>query len=292
MKKIFIILIVLVSLFAVYSYSIRSASGRPADGRLHIYILDVGQGDASLIVTPSGKQILIDAGPANHAIIKPLAAVMPHNDKTLDMTIATHPDMDHIGGFVDVLSRYSVVNLVDNAVAKSTPEAIAWRSAEESQVVSGKSKILHLYRGQYFDTGDGVRLRILHPDKSDPFSDTNNNSVTVRLEYGDFSALFTGDMDAVVEMDMIQRLQKSDLDIDVLKVAHHGSKYSSSLAFLRYTTPRLAVISVACKNDYGHPHPAALRRYRYFRIPVMTTCQNKTIEIVSTGKGFHIEAKR
>lgn len=264
--------------------------GKPPDGLLHIYMLDVGQGDAVFITTPTGKQILIDSGP-DASVISELRKVMPRNDKTIDMTIATHPDMDHIGGFARVLSRYSITTMIDNGVSKSTPESREWRDSELAEVKDSDkvSRIQHLYRGDTFTTGDGVRFRILHPDRRHPYPDTNNNSVTVRIDYDTTSALFTGDMDAAVEMDMINRLPLSDLDVDILKVAHHGSKYSSALAFLRRVSPELALISVACQNDYGHPHTQTLRRYAYFRIPVLTTCKQGTIEVVSDGKTFWVE---
>jgi competence protein ComEC len=207
------------------------------------------------------------------------------------MVIATHPDMDHIGGFLHVLPRYAVATIVDNGVEKSTPESIKWRELEkEERDISGqKSAILNIFHDDIIPIGDGVTLRILHPEKSDPWSETNNNSIVIRLEYGDFSALFTGDLDSGVEMDMIDRVLPEMLNVDMLKVPHHGSKYSSSMAFIKRTSPELAIISVACNNDYGHPHPGSLKRYAFFKVPVLTTCDKGTIHVISNGNGFRLE---
>jgi competence protein ComEC len=264
-----------------------------AAGTLRVWFFDVGQGDATFIVTPTGEQILIDGG-QDLAVLAKLGQVMPIWDRTIDAVVATHQDADHIGGLAAVLERYDVARIVWNGDEKDTDVAAAFEAARISE--PGVAPELGR-RGNVLAFGD-VTLTELWPDPSAlRDEDANAASIVYRLDYGDTSVLLMGDATEEVENKMIQRTEGpkepdgpkgtedavlvlgswnflSDsadepdgtevkeyfLDIDVLKAGHHGSATSTSYAFVWATRPEFAVVSCGEDNRYGHPHPVVLER--------------------------------
>lgn len=260
-------------------YAVYAESGK----ELEVDFLDVGQGDAILIQAPGGNQILIDTGP-NKAILRELSKVMPFYDRSIDMVIESHPDSDHIGGLPEILNRYEVSAVMESGV--NSDSAIY---AETEKIISDKNiKKILARRGMKINLGDGGYLDILFPDRDVAGMDTNDASVVAKLVYGKNSFLFTGDSLQKMEKYLVS-LDGKNLDSDVLKVGHHGSKTSSSEEFLGYISPEYAVISVGEDNKYGHPHQEILDRLQKFGVNILRTSELGTIKIKSDGDSIIIQ---
>jgi competence protein ComEC len=258
------------------------------DGKLHVAFLDVGQGDAIFIETPGGVQILVDGGPEGSVLLSELGRHMPFWDRSLDMVVLTHPDADHLSGLVPALERYGVRAVVTRRVGHESELVTAWEAvlAEEgATLIRGEA-------GTRLDLSDGVTLEILHPGPElvmeEDQADTNDNSVVVRLTYGEVAFLLTGDIEARVERNLV----RSDvyLHSTVLKVGHHGSESSSTQAFLDAVRPQVAVISVGQDNRFGHPAGEVLARLE--GALVYRTDEDGTVTISSDGRELWIETER
>jgi competence protein ComEC len=247
-------------------------------GLLTVSFLDIGQGDSIFIDAPSGRQALIDGGRGS-LVLQRLSSAMPWWDRSLDVVVATHPDADHIGGLIDVLSRYAVGMVVHSSVEGDTQTAAA---LEDSMEQEGAQEVTAM-RGQVIQLGGGAYIEILFPDRSVPHVETNDGSIVARLVYGDTAFMLTGDAPATVE-DYLAALDPDSLRADVLKAGHHGSKYSSGPIFLGTVGPRFGVFSRGCDNTYGHPAPEVVARFASFGIPTLDTCKEGTVTFVSDGQ--------
>ncbi len=218
------------------------------DGRLHVYFLDVGQGDGILLQTPSGRQVLIDGGTSSQRLLTQLGEVMPFWDRTLDVLLLTHPDRDHMGAQVGLTERYRIDLALNTQDSQAHPDAEAWRAG----LIEAYVPIQQMWQGGWLDLGDGVALWVLWPPDEPirgPDAD-NENSLVTKLVYGDFSVLLTGDAGLVSEAEWLA--QGLPLDATVLKVGHHGSANSTGSALVEAVDPTYAVIQVG-RNNYGHP---------------------------------------
>jgi competence protein ComEC len=245
---------------------------------LIVSFLDVGQGDSIFIESPSGVQVLIDGGP-DRSVLRRLSSLMSWYDRSIDMVIATHPDADHVSGLVDVMQRYDVAFMVDSGIEKNTGPV-------ESLLLSVsrvKTKHLVARRGQVFDLGGGVLLRILFPDRDVSGVETNTGSIVTQLEYGDTRFLLTGDAPSQVET-YLASLDGASLATNVLKAGHHGSKTSSSALFVGLANPQYAIFSRGCNNKYGHPHAETVETFKQFEISMLDTCEHSTVTFISDGK--------
>lgn len=262
-----------------------AARGLP-DGRLHVYFLDVGQGDAILIVAPDGRQVLVDGGPSPTALLNELGAVLPFWDRSLDLVVLTHPDGDHITGLIPLLDRYRVVQVLDVPQSDAAPEAVPWLERLQAHGIAR----VYALRGMRLPVGD-LLISVLHPGPeplTGTASDDNNNAIVLRLDFGRFSVLLTGDAEREAEEALIAA--GLPLHADVLKVGHHGSNGSTSTAFVVAVQPRLAVISVGRGNPFGHPHPAVLERLA--GIEIWRTDQHGRIEVASDGVKMWVKTAR
>jgi len=259
------------------------------DGRLHVAFLDVGQGDAILITTPTGQQILLDGGPSPAALTTALGREMPFWDRSIDLLIMSHPDADHITGLVAVLERYQVAGWADSGY--DDEDEIYARCLEllqEHQVPR-----YQIRAGDRFDLGQGIALEILHPPPelmSGSDSDSNNNSLVTRLVWREASFLLTGDLEAEGEGLLLR--SGLPLEADVLKVAHHGSGGSSTTAFLSAVAPRYAVVSVGADNHFGHPAPATLERLEQQDPTILRTDEQGTVEFSTDGRQLWLRTER
>jgi len=237
----------------------------PVQGNiLTVSFLDIGQGDAILIEAPNGNQMLIDAG-ANRSILSELGAVLSFSDRFIDVVLATHPDKDHIGGFPSLFERYAIGVALDSGAVSDTNTSKTYE-----QYITDYN-IVHtiVERGTRIILDTDIVATVLYPDSIFVVpNDTNAGSVIVLLTYKNISFLFTGDSPQKIENYLSQH---SDIDVDVLKLGHHGSKTSSSDLFLKATTPLYAVISAGKENRYGHPHQEVLDRMNALGIPVVRT---------------------
>ena len=272
-------LLVLVVLTAIVWFAVlREGRGE----ELTVSFLDIGQGDAIFIESPSGRQALIDGGPGR-VVLRELAKVMPWYDRSIDIVVATHPDLDHIGGLVDVLARFRVGLTVESSVKdEEGTDAQAFERAAAAE----KTERLVAHRGDRIDLGDGVVIEILSPDRDVPHVDTNLGCLVARLVYGKTSFMLTCDAPDEIEEYLVV-LHGEALKSDVLKAGHHGSKTSSSKLFLGFVNPNFVVFSRGCDNRYGHPAPEVVERYKQFEIPALDTCTNGRITFVSNGTKVH-----
>lgn len=255
---------------------------------LTLVVLNVGQGDALYIESPTGVQVLIDAGP-DGSVLQELAAVMPPLDRSIDAVIATHPDADHIGGFAEVLERYDVGAFIEPGIFKNTATAKKLTALVDEKRVS---RVI-ARRGMVLDLGAGARLEILYPDhdvSNLPGEKANEGGVVARLVYGQSEALLMADVGAGVESRLVQ-LDGKKLDSDLLKVGHHGSKYSTSKKFVELVSPEVALISVG-KNSYGHPTQQALTVLKDIKTNILRTDTNGAIRCISNGSAFSCNTER
>jgi competence protein ComEC len=247
-------------------------------GITEVNFLSVGQGDAIFIETEQGHQILIDGGPDN-SVLEKLGKEMPFWDRTLDVVLLSHPEKDHISGLLEVLKKYKVDYIVWTGVKKETAEYKEWENLLEK---SG-AKIIVAQSGINIKLGS-EELDILYPFESlegESVDDVNDSSVVVKLINGEISFLFTGDISASAEKIILQN--GIDVGSDVLKIAHHGSKYSSSKDFIESVSPLVAVIEVGEDNSYGHPSQEVLETLSKFGIKVLRTDLDGDVKLISDG---------
>jgi competence protein ComEC len=251
------------------------------DGKLHVWFLDVGQGDAILIQAPDGQQILIDGGPSPSALAAELGAVMPFWDRSLDLVVLTHPDADHAAGLIPAFDRLAVGAAAD-ALAPGDSAGAAWRDATTG--IPSHT----LTRGGRINAG-ALSLTALSPASILADGETcNDDSIVLRVDYGATSLLLTGDAEHAAEQEMLAA--GAPLAADVLKVGHHGSSGGTSAEFLAAVGPRLAVISVGAENHFGHPSPEVLGRLS--GIEVLRTDENGRIELISDGRHWIARRER
>ena len=283
-KKIFKSLLIVGATLIILVISVFSHQRDP--GKLETVFLDVGQGDAILIKTGSGQNILIDGGP-NQSVIYALGRHLAFYERTLDLVVLTHPDADHITGLIEVLKRYQVKKILLTQKETTAPEYPVWKKA----IANEGAEVVLAQAGQTFNfntsTQDLIspKITVLYPIEENALNNlpTNDTSIVLRLDHGENSWLLTGDLPSERE-DEILNQEKSLLDTDILKVGHHGSKYSSSANFLQAVTPELAIIQVGADNRFGHPTYATLERLRQTGAEVMRNDQLGDICLISDGQ--------
>lgn len=259
-------------------------------GLLTVTFLDIGQGDSIFIDAPSGRQVLIDGGPADGGVLRRLSAAMPWYDRSIDVVIPTHPDADHIAGLIDVLARYRVGVILESSVLGDTKTFAAFNRAVDS-AVKGGAREMTARRGEIVDLGGSTGspraphayLEVLSPDRSVPHADTNDGCVVTRLVYGSTAFMLPCDAPQGVE-DYLVALGGGALKADVLKAGHHGSKTSSAPLFVGSVSPSYAVYSRGCNNKYGHPNQETIETFARFAIPTLDTCADGSVTFVSDGK--------
>lgn len=258
-----------------------------APDRLRVRVLDVGQGDAILIETPAGQRILVDGGPSGARIAQALGRALPASDRRIDVIVLTHAQDDHVSGLVEVVQRYDVGAALAGPLEGETAAYLAWRDELQRADVP----LFTPQAGQQIDIGDGARIEVLWPQQdllSGTVDDFNNNSVVLRLVYGEVSFLLTGDLAADGEAALLDG--PADLYATVLKVGHHGSDGSTTPAFLDAVNPALAVISVGAENTFGHPSPTT--RLRLVGVPLLRTDDNGDVELETDGTSLWVDFQR
>jgi len=253
------------------------------DDKLHVSFLDVGQGDAILIQTPNSQDILIDGGPDPQKINLELSKKLPFWDRTIDLVVCTQPQADHVTGLVEVLLRYKVKQVLEPGVPYDSAIYQEW-----CNLVEDKGIEYNIARaGHEIDLGSGIKMEVLNPPEGlfeGTSHDVDNNGVVLRLTWDKVSFLFTADIREEAEFELIG--QRANLKSTVLKIAHHGSKTSSSQQFLAAVDPEVAVISAGADNPFGHPSPEVVERLidRLGKDNVYRTDQDGTIEFITDGE--------
>lgn len=251
---------------------------------LKVIFFDVGQGDSAFIQIPGGYRILVDAGPSNKILDK-IKNEMPFYNKNIDLIIPTHPDSDHIAGFIGLLDQVSVKfaliggNFSDTKIYQSLI-----RKFQEKNV-----KLIKPASGLKIPIGEKAQIEIINPTEDIVLKDVkneNNYATSFILTFGKRKFLFTADIEANIEKELIKKLG-GKLNIDILKVAHHGSKTSSSKEFVFATSPGISIIQAGKNNQYGHPHKETLENL--FPSVILRNDEKGDITLYSDGKKIWVK---
>ena len=263
---------------------------------LKTWFFDVGQGDAIFLNFADGNQVLIDGGP-DGKILQKLGKAMPFYDRDIDLIILTHPHKDHVFGIVEILKRYKVGKIVlskinfDSAVYKEFMDIVKLKNIP----------LKYLGDGDIINVGNFAEFDFLSPElveglKNKDFAgenesfgakgqSLNDSSLVMKFIFGNNSILFTGDVGVDIENTIL--LQRYNVKSDILKVGHHGSKYSSSEEFLKSVSPKYAVIQVGAKNKYGHPTEQTLGRLAKIGAKILRNDLDGDIIFISDGKELY-----
>ncbi|MDD5606278.1 MAG: ComEC/Rec2 family competence protein [Candidatus Pacebacteria bacterium] len=240
-----------------------------------VTFLDVGQGDSIFLRTPQNHYILIDGG-SSSKVLEHLDKKIPFFKNNIDLVILTHAHDDHYLGLIDVFQRYKVNNFLWNGVETKASSFLKLQElVKDSNIIIAK-KEQRIRAGFVF-------LEVLHPVNSEQIKDLNNTSVVTKVSFKNNSFLFTGDIYQEIEKEL------ENIDSDVLQIAHHGSKTSTSEEFLRLVNPKYAIISVGKDNSYGHPHDIVLKRIQKYDIFVLRTDLLGNINFFSDGEKLEIK---
>ena len=297
--SLFILLLIAVTVWlAVFTYP------KPT---FRLIACDVGQGDATLAIY--GKnQILVDGGPGRK-VLDCLSRYIPFWDRTIELVVMTHPEKDHFGGLIDVFKNYSVNNFITSGLDSGTSDF----GVLEDQVGSGRASV-HFIKSEHKIGLSLMHLDILHPsseyiakisDEKDlskvdqstkvlsAFTTTknkNDSSVVAVLSFGEFDALFTGDIENEVSDSIADLLTLSaKREWEYIKIPHHGSRNGLSQKLLDAVDPEIAVISAGKNNSYGHPHKEVIRLLSDREIKYFRTDEKGDIIIESNGKSYWIK---
>jgi competence protein ComEC len=259
------------------------------DGLLHVAFLDVGQGDSALVRFPRGSSMLVDAGGLAAASgfdigDRVVAPVLRHAGiRRLDYLVLTHGDPDHIGGAASVVHEFRPRRVLEGIPVPRSTLLAALRRQTEASGATWES----MYRGWHASV-DGVSVTAFHPDRPDWERQRvrNEDSIVIEVRWRDVSVLFTGDIGRDTEAILARDLQPALLS--VLKVPHHGSRTSSSAAFLNAVRPDLAVFSVGRSNRFGHPAPDVLERYRSIGTTILRTDRDGAIFVDTDGHSIDV----
>jgi beta-lactamase superfamily II metal-dependent hydrolase len=245
-----------------------------------VSFLDVGQGDAIYIRTPDNKEVLVDGG-RDATVLRVLAEQRSFFDRTIDVVVATHPDVDHVGGLIDVLQRYQVEALFltekehDTLAAKAFAEAVASEGAT----------IIYPDANQQFQLGASTTLTVFSPRGDERNWESNNASIVMKISYGDTDILLTGDASTGVE-DFLVGVYGQLLESEILKLGHHGSRTSTSELFLDTVKPDIAIVSAGVGNRYNHPHQEVMNQVFSRNITTFHTGIDGTVTFQSDGKNI------
>ncbi len=257
----------------------------PTGSGLEVHFIDVGNADA-IFIACDGQYMLIDAGLKDTGD-RVVGYLMERDIPQLDLVVSTHPDADHIGGMAQVLRTFPVDTFVMSTMEDEfVPTTRAYENTIEA-LIRYDVPVAEAVAGDTYRIG-GATVTILGPLRT--YEDTNTQSVVCRLQYGKVRFLFTGDCTKQAEADMIAA--GVDLDADFLKVAHHGSKSSSSQAFLNAVSPDYCMITCADDNDYGHPHEQVMRRLVALNIPIYRIDFHGTVVAASDGKTISVTTEK
>jgi competence protein ComEC len=255
--------------------------GSALAGTLTLDMLDVGQGDALLITTPDGQHILVDAGTARARVADTLSRL---GVEKLDLIVASHPHADHIGGMKAVVERFPIGGYYHSGDSHTTRTYRSLEQAIQSQRIESRAA----KSGQVFQLGQGATMKVLWPGTlrlDGTRSDLNSNSVVLRIDNGKDCMLFMGDAEEPTERAILRHNFQS---CDLLKVAHHGSRHSSSQRFLTAVDPSIALISVGDRNRYKHPGDSTVAKLHGMDVAVYRSDLTGHVTVVSTGNGLRV----
>jgi len=275
-----LLLVVIINLILIGIWWIDSSNNL-----LSVYYLDIGQGDSVLVRTPDRKYMIIDGGPDN-TILGEIGEILPFWVRKIDIVIVTHPDTDHIGGLVDFISRYDVDTIIFNDIVFNSVLFREFKIRIQEYEIS----TIHPVAGNELQLGCCVKLDVLWPDSLEQAEKlgSNDSSVTVILNYGEVSMFMGGDLPIEYEEDAVEN---ENIDVDILKLGHHGSRTSTSEKFLAKIKPEVAIISCGADNKFGHPHQEVIDIVDEHGAKIYRTDISGRVKVSSDGKEYWIETK-
>ena len=242
-------------------------------------MIDVGQGDSTLIITPNNKKILIDGGGSStynvgENILIPY--LLDRKIQKIDYIIISHFDQDHVGGILNVLQEMKVGKVIIGEQGAECEQYQQFLNIVQQKKIS----VVIAKKGDIIQIEKDVQLKVLFPD-TELIRDNilNNNSLVFKVEYKDFKVLFTGDIEKIAEEKLLKMYKKDKLNADILKIAHHGSKSSSTENFIEAVNPKIVLIGVGKNNKFGHPNSNVLNRLKSRGVKVYRTDLNGEINI-------------
>lgn len=267
---------------AAVAFSVGFVAWPARPTRLEVTVLDVGQGDAILIETPSGANVLVDGGPGR-AVLRGLGGELAWHDRRIDVLAMTHPQADHATGLIDVMARYDVRRVI----AADGDGGGVVSSAFHDAVASERRPIDEVAAGDAIDLGDGVTIDVLWPPRNvEPTANPNDRALVLRLRWRDVAFLLASDIEAAAERQLLA--SGVDLRAGVLKVAHHGSATSSGGAFLSAVAPALSIVSTGAGNRYGHPAEDVVQRLAAYG-DIIVTAKAGSVHVETDGARLWVE---
>ncbi|MFC7060785.1 S-layer homology domain-containing protein [Halobacillus seohaensis] len=246
---------------------------------LEVHFINVGQGDSTLIESPSGKTILIDGGrkSAGEEVVSYLKQA---NIDSIDLVVATHPDADHIGGLIDVLEQVKVNKVLDSGKTHTTDTYL-----EYLQLIDQKNiPFAEATAGETLNFDNLLDIKVLNSKNSS--SDNNESSIVLKVSHNEIDFMLTGDASVDNEQEM---LQNYDVEAEILKLGHHGASNSSSSAFVDAVNPEVGILSYG-ENSYGHPESTVVNRLWNAGADLYSTCDHGTISVTSNGTSYNVDA--
>lgn len=255
------------------------------DSGLQVSFLDVGQGDSIYIKAFNKTDMLIDGGRSGDLLLQKLDSVMGSFDNRIDVLVITHPDEDHSGGLVSVIQEYNIGSLfISGNIADNTNYNQILKIAKNKGV---KTFLARAGTNIYLDKDKSVRFEILSPDSDVSFVEANDASICGRLVYRNSEFMLTGDAYVEDEERIIKNFK--NIESDVLKLGHHGSKTSSSMEFLKAVNPEIAIISAGENNSYGHPHKEVVDKIDSLGVKSLATYDLGIITFLSDGEKIYLD---
>ncbi|MDD3284989.1 MAG: ComEC/Rec2 family competence protein [Patescibacteria group bacterium] len=275
-KKIFRVIIILVIITALVPYYFLEDKSE----YLRMYFINVGQGDGILIKTPEGKTIVIDGGAYND-FVKKVSQKLPFRKRNIDLLVITHAHADHYIGLINLIERYEINTIFYSGYNVNLEDYNYLMNLIKEKNIN----LIKVKSGQVISFEKNINLEILHPFSiKEKEEDINNTSVVIRLSYKNFDAIFTGDMTCEGEKELVEK--DKNLESELLKIGHHGSRWASCDYFLEYVKPQISVIQVGIDNSFNHPHQETLQRLEKINTQILRNDQSGDIIIYSDGEKY------
>ena len=267
----------LISFILILLFMLPATPHAESNPPMRVHFIDVGQGDSMLIETPENQFILIDGGEpkAGHRLV---AFLKKRQVDEIDLLIATHPDIDHIGGLTEVIKQFPVRQIIDNGQSYGTHTYAAYRMLVFKEKIPVKVAV----ENESIALEESLEIKVLHASVGE---NNNQSSIVLKISYDDIDFLLMSDVEAEQEKAIAE---KYDIEAEVLKVAHHGSSSSSTLDFLEKANPEAAIISYSKENRYGHPVHRVIKNLEKLQAQIFSTAVYGNIVVETDGKSYII----